>query len=262
MKSDAQHFSIKQVQVHIFKNKNDLGRAAAREAADIIEAAIAASGSARIIVATGNSQINLVEALVQEKVDWSKVEIFHMDEYVGLPAAHPSSFHYWIATRLVDRVKPKSAHYLNGEAADLDAEILRYANLLGAGPIHLAFAGFGENGHIAFNDPPVADFSDPAMVKRVVLDEACRRQQAGEGHFSSVATVPPEAVTITCPGLFRAEAWICSVPDSRKAQAVQNALEGPVTTDCPASLVQRHPHASVYLDLESAALLSSTPLMR
>ncbi len=129
--------------------------------------------------------------------------------------------------------------------------------MLFRGPIHLAFVGFGENGHIAFNDPAVADFADPALLKRATLDDACRRQQVGEGHFPNVAAVPREALTITCSGLFRAEAWVCCVPDARKAEAVRNACEGPISTICPASIVRTHPNASVYLDAASAALLST-----
>jgi glucosamine-6-phosphate deaminase len=142
-----------------------------------------------------------------------------------------------------------------GDAADLDAEVERYSKLLTAAPIQLAFVGFGENGHIAFNDPPVANFEDPATVKRVVLDEPCRRQQAGEGHFENFAAVPKEAVTVTCPGLFRAESWICCVADSRKAEAVKNAMEGPISTSCPASLARTHPNTWVFLDAASAGLL-------
>ena len=132
----------------------------------------------------------------------------------------------------------------------------RYSQLLTDAPIDLAFVGFGENGHIAFNDPHVADFNDPAIVKRVILDEACRRQQAGEGHFRDVESVPREALTVTCTGLFRANAWICCVPEARKAQAVENALEGPISESCPASIVRRHLNAYVYLDPESSSLLS------
>jgi glucosamine-6-phosphate deaminase len=146
---------------------------------------------------------------------------------------------------------------LNGDAADLQAEIARYTQLLKQAPIDVAFVGFGENGHIAFNDPPTADFNDPVMVKIVTLDEACRRQQAGEGHFRDLTGVPKEAVTITCSGLFRADAWVCCVPESRKAQAVRDALEGAIAETCPASLVQRHPNAYVYLDTDSAARLSA-----
>jgi glucosamine-6-phosphate deaminase len=153
-------------------------------------------------------------------------------------------------------VHPRQTFYLKGDAADLNAEIKRYSDLLLAEPVDLAFVGFGENGHIAFNDPPVANFNDPATVKRIELDQACRRQQAGEGHFPNEESVPKEAVTITCPGLFRAGAWVCCVPEKRKAEAVRNALEGPISERCPASLVRRHPNAFVYLDRESASLLS------
>ncbi len=161
-----------------------LGEAAAREAAEIIRATMERNRRARIIVATGNSQLALIGALVRRKdVDWKSVEVFHMDEYIGISPDHPSSFRYWIRTRVEEVVHPARVNYLDGDAGDIDGEMARYAGLLSAGPIDLAFVGFGENGHIAFNDPPVADFEDPAIVKRVALDEACRKQQAGEGHF-------------------------------------------------------------------------------
>ncbi|MDB6093491.1 MAG: Glucosamine-6-phosphate deaminase [Verrucomicrobia bacterium] len=249
----ARPFRVGSAQVAIFGRRETGGQAAARQAAQLIRAAIDRRGVARIIVATGNSQIAFIEALVsQGGVDWSRVEAFHMDEYVGIAPDHPASFRHWIKTRFADRCRPKSVHYIAGDAGDLGAEIGRYTNLLNAAPVDLAFVGFGENGHIAFNDPPVADFADPATLKVVTLDEACRRQQVGEGHFKTIATVPTQAVTLTCPGLFRAEAWICCVPEGRKATAVRDALEGPITTECPASLVRRHAHAHVYLDTESA----------
>ena len=147
-------------------------------------------------------------------------------------------------------------HYLQGDARDLETEIARYTQLLDEAPIDLAFAGFGENGHIAFNDPPVANFEDPLTVKIVTLDDACRHQQAGEGHFPDFDSVPLRALTITCSGLFRAEAWVCNVPDFRKAEAVRNALEGLISESCPASLVRKHPNSYVFLDLPSASLLS------
>ncbi len=251
-----EHYTYGKASVQVFANADALGEAAAKEAAQIIAAAIARNGRARIIVATGNSQLALVGALVRRTdVDWKSVDLFHMDEYVGISRDHPSSFRYWIRTRLAEKVHPRRVHYIEGDAADVEAEIARYAGLLTAEANDLAFVGFGENGHIAFNDPPVADFEDPAMVKRVTLDEACRRQQAGEGHFPTIASVPREAITLTCPGLFRAATWVCSVPEARKAEAVFNALEGPITSACPASLVRRHPHASVYLDTGSAGLL-------
>ncbi|HEX4770323.1 MAG TPA: glucosamine-6-phosphate deaminase [Bryobacteraceae bacterium] len=243
-------------EVQIYASSSLAGSAAAERSAQIVALAIAKRGRARVIGATGNSQIPLVEALERQKLDWKAVELFHMDEYVGISPDHPSSFRHWIRTRVEEKVHPGKVHYLNGDAADLDAEIRRYSELLLEFPIDLAFVGFGENGHIAFNDPPVADFHDPANVKVVTLDDACRRQQAGEGHFKDAASVPGRAVTITCPGLFRADAWVCNVPESRKAEAVRNALEGPISESCPASLVRRHPKAFVFLDAGSASRLS------
>ena len=150
---------------------------------------------------------------------------------------------------------PVRVNYIEGDAADPGAEIQRYTNLLQSGPIDVAFVGFGENGHIAFNDPPMANFHDPFVMRRVTLDEACCRQQVGEGHFNTIADVPVEALTVSCSGLLSARAWICCVPEQRKANAVQRALLGEISTECPASIVRTHPNARVYLDLESAALL-------
>ncbi len=252
-------FTAGEARIEIYASEKAAGAAAARRAAEVINKAIAHNGRARLIAATGNSQLSLVESLVEQPVKWSAVELFHMDEYAGMHAGHPASFRRWIRTRLEEKVHPKRTHYLEGDATDLDAEMERYTRLLLEAPIDIAFVGFGENGHIAFNDPHVADFNDPRTVKRIALDEACRKQQAGEGHFPNIASVPEQAVTITCPGLFRAQAWVCCVPESRKAAAVRNALEGPISEMCPASLVRRHPNASVYLDVGSASLLASLP---
>ncbi|MFL6353747.1 MAG: glucosamine-6-phosphate deaminase [Bryobacteraceae bacterium] len=249
-------FQCGKAEVQIYTSPSALGKAAAEMAAQVMRNAIAKRGQARVIVATGNSQIPLIEALVQQDVDWKRVEIFHMDEYAGMPADHPASFRRWIKTRVEQNVRPGKANYLAGDAPDLDAEMKRYSQLLNEAPIDLAFVGFGENGHIAFNDPHVADFKDPAVVKRITLDEACRRQQAGEGHFKDVESVPRDALTVTCTGLFRADAWICCVPEARKAEAVRKALEGPISESCPASVVRTHPNAHVYLDQESSSLLS------
>jgi glucosamine-6-phosphate deaminase len=250
-------FSAGKAQVRVYSSAAAAGKAAAEDAANLIREAIAGRGHARIIGATGNSQIPVADALAEQQLDWNSVELFHMDEYAGMRADHPASFRLWMRTRLADKVHPGKTHYLEADATDLDSEIHRYSALLSEAPIDIAFVGFGENGHIAFNDPAVADFNDPAMVKVITLDDACRRQQAGEGHFADAASVPSEAVTITCPGLFRAAAWICCVPEGRKAEAVQNALEGPVSEACPASLVRRHPNAIVYLDIDSASRLSA-----
>jgi glucosamine-6-phosphate deaminase len=251
-------FQTGSAHVQIYDSAASAGTAAAARAARLISAAIAQNGVARVIGATGNSQIPVADALIKEKIEWENVELFHMDEYAGMDAQHPSSFRYWIRTRLAEKVHPRQTRYLEGDAPDIRAEIDRYTQLLEQAPIDLAFVGFGENGHIAFNDPPVADFKDPAAVKIVTLDEVCRRQQAGEGHFADVASVPTEAITISCSGLFRAKAWICCVPEARKAAAVHNAFTGPISESCPASLVRRHPNAYVYLDADSASdLLAS-----
>ena len=181
-----------------------------------------------------------------------------MDEYVGMPSSHPASFARWLRTHLAERVNGGTFHYLAGDAADLDAEIDRYARAMAAAPIDLCFIGFGENGHIAFNDPHEADFQDPKPIKRVKLDEKCRMQQVGEGHFANLDAAPTEAVTLTCPTLMSAKEVIAVVPEKRKAQAVKDALEGPLSTQCPASLVLTHPSATIYLDKDSASLLQRT----
>jgi glucosamine-6-phosphate deaminase len=252
----VRHFLSGSAQVEVYASANSAGQAAAVQAALLIRRAIADRGRARIIVATGNSQIPVVTALVTENIDWKAVEVFHMDEYIRMKDDHPSSFRYWIRNRLEAIAHPGATQYIEGDAPDLEAEVARYAGLLNAGPIDIAFVGFGENGHIAFNDPPVADFNDPATLKVITLDDLCRKQQAGEGHFPDVESVPKEALTITCPGLFRAKSWICCVPEKRKARAVRDALEGPVSEACPASLVRRHPDAYIFLDTESASELS------
>ncbi|HJY07606.1 MAG TPA: glucosamine-6-phosphate deaminase [Bryobacteraceae bacterium] len=255
---ELRELSFGKAHIQIYASRQDLGAAAARRAAELIQQAVREKGRARIMVATGNSQLDVVAALaLRRDIPWDSVEVFHMDEYVGIEETHPSSFRYWIYNRLERHVHPARIEYIQGDAPDLDAEIARYSKMLSEAPMDLAFVGFGENGHIAFNDPHVADFQDPAVVKRVLLDDVCRAQQAGEGHFANIDSVPKEALTVTCSGLFSAASWVCAVPERRKAEAVRNALEGPISPACPASLVRRHPTANVYLDQESASLLSA-----
>jgi len=242
--------------VHVYRDAAAAGRAAAEEARGVIASAISARGVARIIVGTGNSQDHLIDALTSDcQIQWPQIEVFHLDEYVGMSIEHPASFRGWLKRRVADVVVPRRVHYLNGDAPDLAKEMQRYAAELARAPIDLAFIGFGENGHIAFNDPHDADFNDPLPVKKVILDEICRRQQVGEGHFKSLESCPTTAITLTCPIMLAAEAIISVVPDRRKAQAVQNALLGEVSTACPASAVREHSHASIYLDAPSASLL-------
>jgi glucosamine-6-phosphate deaminase len=249
--------------VRVFESKTELGTAAARQAGPILERRIREAGRARIILSAANSQLEMIDALARlPGPDWRAVEVFHVDEYVGLAASHPASFRHWVKTRFADRVNPGAVHYLAGDASDLDAECRRYAALLRDAPIDIAFLGFGENGHIGFNDPHEANFADPYAVRRVTLDERCRQQQVGEGHFPDLASVPREAMTLTCPTLVSASHIICCVPDQRKAEAVKNALEGPVTPACPGSIVRTHAQACLYLDEDSASLLSEGLLLR
>lgn len=243
-------------EARIYDTTQAMGAAAAEAAAGVIRRALEARGRARIMIGTGNSQEAMVGALTgRDDLDWSQVEVFHMDEYIGIPADHSASFRRWLKTRVADRVQPAAMHYIAGDAPDIDAEIARYTARLLEAPVDLTFIGFGENGHIAFNDPHVADFDDPATLKAVDLDEACRRQQVGEGHFPDLDSVPTHAVTVTCSGLFRALHWVGVVPERRKAEAVRRALTGPISPDCPGSLIRRHPNARLFLDRESASLL-------
>jgi glucosamine-6-phosphate deaminase len=235
-----------------------LARAAADEAASVLRRAVAENGTAHAMFATGNSQLAFVDALVAhtDAVPWSDVIVFHMDEYVGIGPDHPASFQRWIRKRIGEPAAPLATHYIDGLAPP-EAECQRYAGLLRAFPLDLCCLGIGENGHLAFNDPPVADFTDARDVKVVTLDDRCRRQQVDEGHFATDGDVPERAVTVTIPALLRAGRVLAVVPDARKAVPVRDALEGEVSTSCPASILQRTPHATVYLDPDSARLLSA-----
>ncbi len=239
--------------VSIYQTNQEMGQAAAAEASEIIQRAIGARGHANIILATGNSQLTFLAALREEQeVDWSRVSVFHMDQYVGMDPAHPASFPGFLHRHLVDHVKPNAFYPVPAPAEDQDAACQEYEESLRAHPADLCALGIGENGHLAFNDPPFADFNDPAWVKVVKLDEASRRQQVGEGHFGSIQEVPTHAVTLTIPALLAARRVLAIVPEGRKADAVWKALEGPITTDCPASILRKTAHAHLFLDTDSA----------
>ncbi len=242
--------------VRVHRDADQLARAAAEEAADVLRAAVTARGVAHAMFATGNSQLAFVHALVYETagVPWSDIVVFHMDEYVGIGADHPAGFQHWIRTRITDPAHPRAAFYLEG-LRDPGTECERYAALLRRHPLDLCCLGIGENGHLAFNDPPVADFSDPLDVKVVTLDAACRAQQVNEGHFPDLDAVPAEAMTVTIPALLRAGRVLAVVPESRKAQPVQAALTGPIATSCPASVLRTVSHVTIHLEPESARLL-------
>jgi glucosamine-6-phosphate deaminase len=250
-------FQVGEANVEIYSSAASQGKAAAARGAELISEAISRRGRARVIIATGNSQEHMIASLVQtSEFDWKRMEAFHMDEYLGISRHHPASFRRWLREHLSDQVSPGQVHLLEGDVSDPEAEIRRYERLLLDAPIDVCFLGIGENGHIAFNDPHVADFADPETVKIVDLDERCRRQQVGEGHFNTIEEVPRQAITLTCTGLMRSENLICCVPEARKAEAVRNALEGKISTSCPGSVLRSHQHVTIYLDRDSAALLS------
>jgi glucosamine-6-phosphate deaminase len=229
---------------------------AARAAHTILVEAIERRGEARAILATGNSQLQFLDILIGlGGVDWSKVTLFHMDEYLGIDAGHKGSFRFYMRERVEKKVHSRAFHYLEGDCAEPLDEIARYSALLREKPVDLCCLGIGENGHLAFNDPPVADFDDPHTVKLVKLDDICKMQQVKQGHFPGIEAVPPYAFTLTIPALLAARHLICLCPDKRKAEPVKAALKGPLSTSCPASILRNQPHALLLLDLESASLL-------
>jgi glucosamine-6-phosphate deaminase len=240
----------------IAQNVYDLGRTAGAAAAEIIRKAIDTNGTANIILATGASQFETLYQLVAEKdIDWSKVIVFHLDEYIGLPITHSASFRKYLQDRFLSKLPSlKTAWLINGQA-DAKEECARLGRLIGKQVIDVALIGIGENGHLAFNDPP-ADFETEAPYIVVRLDEACKRQQLGEGWFKSIDEVPDLAISMSIRQILKSKHIICSAPDSRKALAVKNALENGVTNGCPASILQLHTHCDLFLDQFSAALLS------
>ena len=242
--------------VHVHPDVAAMSRAAAHEAAQVLRAAVAARGTAHAMFATGNSQLAFVHALVHETegVPWADTIVFHMDEYVGVGPDHPAGFQRWIRERIVEPAHPKAAFYVQG-LGDPEAEARRYAGLLHHSALDLCCLGVGENGHLAFNDPPVADFADPYDVKVVELEPACRMQQVHEGHFPGLDAVPANAITVTIPALLRARRVLAIVPEARKAEPVAAALTGPITTACPASALRTIDHATIHLEPESARLL-------
>lgn len=241
------------LKVHVHADRVVAGGAAARDAAEAINAAIVARGAARVILACAPSQSEMLAALRVRAVEWARVTVFHMDEYAGMPASHPASFRRYLHEHLLQHVRVAAFHPLAGEAADPAAEARRYGALLQTAPIDLVCLGVGENGHLAFNDPAVADFNDPAVVKVVALDEACRRQQVNDGCFPSLEQVPRQALTLTIPMLLSARRLVVTVPGPRKAGAVRAALTGPVATACPASILRTHRAATLHLDRAAAA---------
>ena len=246
---------VDELPISIFRTNEEMGEAAALAAADIIKAAVQERGTANIIIATGNSQLTFLAALRGlSGMDWSKVSIFHMDEYIDLPDGHPASFPTFLRQHLLSHIAEPAAFYpVKARAGKIEVDCAEYAEALRSHPADLCAMGIGENGHIAFNDPPFAEFNDPTWVKVVRLDLVSRQQQVGEGHFGGLDEVPTHAITVTIPALLSAKRVLCIVPEARKAEAVYQTLNGPITESCPASIMRQKPHVHLYLDADAAA---------
>ena len=241
------------LRISIYRTNEELGAAAAEEAARAVRRAVEDRGSATIIIATGNSQLTFLAALRHDRtIPWQRVTVFHMDEYVGLAPQHPASFPQFLRRHLLDYITPQAFYPVPGQAQEPEKACREYEALLRAHPADLCALGFGENGHLAFNDPPFADFGDPLLLKVVRLADMSRRQQVGEGHFRSLKDVPTHAITLTIPALLAARHVLAIVPEARKADAVQRALTGPIDEDCPGSILRRVPNAHLFLDRASA----------
>jgi len=239
----------------VFDDKVSLAKAAADQAANAIRSALAERGSARIIAATAASQLEFLDALTQMPgIDWCRVEVFHLDEYIGLPVTHPGSFRKMLLEQLVRKINVSKYHLLDGDAPDPAEVARREGKALASAPIDIAFLGIGENGHIAFNDPP-ADFKteDPYII--VNLDEACRRQQVGEAWFSDISQVPTQALSMSVQQILKVKEILAVVPDRRKAEAIKKCFEGEISPMAPASILRTHPNATIYIDKASASLL-------
>lgn len=252
--TSVQHATFGRLSVEVHPDRVALGRAAAAACAEYLQTVIAARGEARVIFGCAPSQDEFLDGLVGAGLDWSRVTAFHMDEYVGMPRTSPQSFRRYLREHLLDRVPVRQFWDLKAEARDIAAACSDYATLLGEKPIDLICLGIGENGHLAFNDPPVADFDDPVLVKRIELDETCRRQQVYDGWYPALDAVPRDALTLTLPVFRDARRLSVHVPGPRKAPAVRATLHDPISTACPATMLRLHPNATLYLDPASAAL--------
>lgn len=248
-------YKVDNLRVRIFDSRLEMGECAGSEAAAAINEVIARCGEANVLFAAAPSQNETLARLCSEKVDWSKVNAFHMDEYVGLDPKHPAGFRNFLKAAIFDRFDFKSVNLINGNAENLKSEIKRYSGLLKEHPLDVCLCGIGENGHIAFNDPSVADFNDKALIKIVELEEKCRMQQVHDGCFGKLDEVPTHAFTVTIPGMTCAGIMICTVPAITKAEAVKHMLEDGISEACPATILRRHRDARLYLDPDSSSLI-------
>ena len=247
---------VDKLPVELYASNDELGQAAANKAQQILKKAINQKGFANLILATGNSQLTFLKALrILEGIEWQKVRIFHMDEYIGIDPSHPASFPLFLENHFLQFTKPGHFHPIPSVSSDVSSACKTYEALIRQHPADLVAMGWGENGHIAFNDPPDAHFDDPHWVKVVDLAEESRLQQVGEGHFTSLDKVPKQAITLTIPALLAPVHVLCIVPEARKANAVKACLSEPVEESRPGSILRTISHATLLLDQDSASLL-------
>lgn len=243
------------MEINLYDSKDAMGKAAARQGAALINASLGEKGQACIILATGASQFEMLGELVNAQVDWSRVTVFHLDEYIGIPETHPASFRKYLNERFVHPASPARFFPIDGET-DPEEECRRLGEEIRKYDVDVAFVGIGENGHLAFNDPP-ADFETEEPYLVVDLDLQCRQQQLGEGWFPSLEAVPGQAISMSVRQILKSRTILCTVPDARKAKAVWQAVEGAVVPEVPASILQTHPHTLLYLDRDSSYMLRS-----
>ncbi|GAB3959942.1 glucosamine-6-phosphate deaminase [Spirosoma harenae] len=248
---------IDELQVHIFDTRQQMGVAAGQAVAAKIKELLTEKDRLRIVFAAAPSQNEMLDYLATaEGIDWRRIDVFHMDEYVGLAPDSPQRFAHFLTTKLFSKVRPGQVHLIDDSAGAV-AACERYAHLITQAPIDIVCLGVGENGHLAFNDPPVADFNDPDIIKRVQLDDVCRQQQVNDGCFPTFDDVPEEALTLTIPTLLSGQFLFCVVPGPTKREAIKIMLTGPISTSCPASILRQHPHCTLYVDRDSYGVIAN-----
>jgi glucosamine-6-phosphate deaminase len=258
MNQEISSFAVDRLKVNIFPNRKAMGEAAGQAVAKKMKELLNEKQELLMVFGAAPSQNEFLDTLSQSPgIDWRKVIAFHLDEYVGLPDTAPQNFGFFLRKRLFEKVVPGQVHLLNGMATEPEAECDRYARLFKDHPFDIACVGIGENGHLAFNDPPIADFDDPQPVKVVDIDLTSRQQQVNDGCFNNLESVPKKAITLTIPTIFRSKFIYCMVPAPAKADAVKKTLEGPISTSCPATILRRHSNAILFLDHDSAKLIRS-----
>ncbi|MBW4564702.1 MAG: glucosamine-6-phosphate deaminase [Mojavia pulchra JT2-VF2] len=257
MLATTQFFRVDELMVQIYNTEAEMSQDVAEIAQQYLQNLLQQQDTAAVLLATGNSQLKFLDALIAlGGVDWSRITLFHLDEYLGISAEHSASFRRYMQERVEQRVDPQQFHYIQGDTLQPLVECDRYSQLLLAQPIDLCCLGLGENGHLAFNDPAVADFQDPYRVKLVKLDTVNRQQQVNTGHFPNLENVPQYAFTVTLPSICSAKKILCLAPEKRKAKAVKEMLQGTINPKCPASILRQQPQATLFLDVNSASLLA------